>query len=395
MLYSHYTEDFLGIEEGIISKVERDKNAGIIHIYMSLEQQYQECPHCKEAVYQIHDYKERQVKCPPYGNNNLLIHYRKRRYRCNSCQKRFAERNTLVRPYQRMSDELMAYILERLKSNHTVKSIAREANVSPATVNRLFSYIADPPKRLPRVLSIDEFKGNAGGEKFQAILTDPIHHRVFDILPGRQNHHLTSYFHQFPREERQKVEAVVMDMTKYYRETAQVFFPNAKIIADPFHFVRQVNWALEDIRKETQANLTQDRRRYFKRSRFLLLKRMSKLKKEEREYLFGMLEFSARLAEAYWLKEKFMTFMDATDEKTIRNSFSLWLAAVDQCSIERFKKVAETFRQWATPIINARLYRYSNGFTEGINNKIKVLKRNAFGLRNFERFRLRIIYSCS
>lgn len=395
MLSFHYTEELLGIKDGEITRIENDKKHRAIHIHLRLDQQYHECSRCREVVYQVHDYREQKVKGPPIGQSALYIHYVKRRYRCPHCGKRFPENNSFVRRYQRMTDELFAFILAKLKTNMAVNSIAQGANVSSATVNRLFHFLAEPKKELPRVLSIDEFKGNAGGEKFLAILTDPVNRRIIDILPGRQTHHLTSYFRQFPREERLKVEAVVMDMTRYYRDTAQVYFPKARIVADPFHFVRLVNWALEEVRKETQGKLSQDRRRYFKRSRFLLLKRLNKLTDEEKEYLFAMLELSPRLAEAYWLKEKFMSFMEAKEEREIRNRLSLWFTAVSQCSIERFKKVADTFQQWVTPIINARLLRYSNGYTEGVNNKIKVLKRNAFGFRNFQRFRQRIIYLCS
>ncbi len=147
------------------------------------------------------------------GHQRMLFHYRKRRYRCPHCGKRFYEPNSFVSRYHRMSFSLVRYLLDELQDVQPVKTIAAHCSISATTVNRVFSYISFPTPKLPKVLGIDESKGHSGGEKFQCILTDPEHHRVLDIRPGRQSHYLTSYFRSFSKEERSQVHAVVMDMT--------------------------------------------------------------------------------------------------------------------------------------------------------------------------------------
>ena len=108
------------------------------------------------------------------------------------------------------------------------------------------------PAALPKVLSIDEFKGNSGGQKFQAILTDARDHRLFDILPSRNQTDLMQYLLSFPN--RKDVQYLITDMNQVYRDLAVQFFPNAKIVIDKFHVVRYVTWALENVRNSNELS---------------------------------------------------------------------------------------------------------------------------------------------
>ena len=392
MLSVNYTEELLGIKDANILSIENDTKNGIKHIYFELNRDIHECPQCKELTMAIHDYRWQPIKGPPLGSQKLLFHYHKRRYRCPHCGKRFFEPNNFVPRYHRMSYSLEAYMLDELQNTHSVKSIAQRCNVSSFTVNRVFSYISFSISKLPRVLAIDEFRGNAGGEKFQCILTDPENHKVLDILPGRQSHHLTAFFRSFSREERSKVQLVIMDMTHYYRNIAQSFFPNALIVADKFHYLRLVYWAFDKVRKDEQQRLHPDRRKYFKRSKAILWKRSSKLSEEQLDAVEVMLNVSPKLGKSYLLKERFLDFMDSTDYDQAKHRLSLWFAYADSCNLPEFVTCRETLFQWLTPVLNSFLTPFTNGFTEGTNNKIKVLKRNAYGVRNFQRFRARILY---
>ena len=103
---------------------------------------------------------------------------------------------------------------------------------------------------LPEVLSIDEFKGNAGGEKFQAIFTDLVHHKVLDILPSRTQTRIAEYIRSFKN--RKQVKYFIMDMNRAYLDVALTYLPNATIVIDKFHVVRYITWALENVRKRIQ-----------------------------------------------------------------------------------------------------------------------------------------------
>ena len=155
------------------------------------------------------------------------------------------------------------------------------------------------PSTLPRVFSIDEFKGDANGEKYQIIITDPKKHRILDILPDRKEVTLRLYLQSFSRFERQKVKFFISDMYAPYIRVARQYFPNATIIVDKYHFIRQTGWALENTRKRLQKGMHPSQRKYYKRSRTLLLSRFKKLSLEQQIACSRMILYNEDLRKAH------------------------------------------------------------------------------------------------
>ena len=157
-------------------------------------------------------------------------------------------------------------MIGRLSEKVSRKDIAGEFRVSESTVCRWMNLTEyGKPLKLPEVLSIDEFRGNAGGEKFQCILTAREQKRIFDILPDCMETHIHEYLKRFSN--REDVRYFVTDMRKEYISMARHLFSNARIVIDKFHVVRYCTCALENVRKRAQKSLNRDERKYFKRSR--------------------------------------------------------------------------------------------------------------------------------
>ena len=341
----------------------------------------------------VHDYRWQTVKdIPAFGKHTVLI-LRKRRYRCPFCGKRFFENNSFLPRYYRMTSRLAAYIISKLSDVRSFTSVAHEGNLSVSTVIRVFDCINyGKPQRLPEVVSIDEFKGNTNREKHQCILTDPVHHRILDILPTRYSHHLATYFKQF---DRSQTKYFVSDMWSTYADIAQTYFKKAVYVIDKYHYIRQVFWAFESVRKEEQKKFSKTRRIYFKHSRILLNKRYRFLTQEQKQQVDLMLYASSRLLTAYSLKEQFLDVLDSKDSASARATLSRWIMAAQNSGLAKFINCGNTMVHWSKGILNSFDCPYTNGFTEGANNKIKVLKRNAYGYRNFCRFRNRILHMFS
>lgn len=174
-----------------------------------------------------------------------------------------------------MTNRLSAYIVDRLRDVTSFSGVAREVNLSVSTVLRIFDFVSYSSKKLTIALSIDEFKGNTNNEKYQCILTDPINKVVLDILPKRYESYLTKYFNAFSKEERSKVKYFVSDMWKPYSNISSVWLKNATQIVDKYHWIRQVIWAFEAVCKQEQKKFSKIHRRYFKKSRQLLIKDLS------------------------------------------------------------------------------------------------------------------------
>ena len=388
MLAINYTQEILNLQDVSVEKVENLERIQRIHI--KLGRKVVNCPRCEAETSKIHDYRTQIVKdCEAFGKKVELV-LRKRRYVCTCCNKRFAEPNEFLPKYHRMTSRLIETVIEKLSDERSFSSVARETRLSVSTIIRIFDHIQYPTLKVcPSVLSIDEFKGNTGGEKFNVILCDPKTKRVLDILPERKESYLIKYFKQT---DRSRVEYFVSDMWTTYRELADNFFKNATFLVDKYHWVRQTVWAFEAVRKETQKHLRADVRKYFKRSRSLLIKRYDTLDPEQKQAVNTMLWYSDEMCEAHSIKEWFFKVLDTEDVSEMKNTFKDWLNSVDTTDLKPFKRCVNTYFNWKSGIFNSLEAPFTNGFTEGCNNKIKVLKRNAYGYRRFDRFRNRILH---
>ena len=390
MLNSYYTEKLLGLQGVEVKNIQEKEESYEI----SIEQPRKVCicPNCGERTNKIHDYRYQRIKELPAFEKKVILVLRKRRYVC-SCGKRFAEPNSFLARYQRMSKRAIMGLLEKLSDCRSYSAVAREFNISTSTVIRFFKNIHySKPTKLPEVIGIDEFKGNSGGERFHGILTDLSERRVIDILKTRYEHDLCDYFKKY---DRSNVKYFVSDMYKPYAEIAACYFPNAIYVIDRYHWVRQAIWAFEAVRKEIQKQFSKKHRIYFKKSRHLLLRHQNKLMDDELRQVLIMLDISPTLSSAYFLKELLYSILDETDPQKQKKLFADWIEEALESGIPAFVKCAKTYYNWFNPITNSFFCPYTNGFTEGCNNKIKVLKRNAYGLQNFNRFRNRILFMFS
>lgn len=392
------TAKVLDMEDVIVQKVENLSEE--LHVYIELPRKEQCCPQCGSITNKVHDYRQQKIKDIPFGRTTYL-HLRKRRYVCSECGKRFAEKNPLVPRYYRLTRRSIASIIQQLKDLVSSSEVAKRHNVSVASVFRYFKPVQYSCTELPEVLSIDEFKGDTGGEKYQTILTDAKKRTILDILSDRKEENLKSYFLGF--DNRNDVKYFICDMNPHFRSVAKSCFPNAQIVVDRYHVTRQVIWAMEAVRKAEQKKYTRQFGRFFKRSRTLLNKEF--LSDEEKQSLALMLESAPRLAKAYGLKNRFLDVMHTkNDSEAAREKLSEWLMDAEKLAFAKkddpnalpeFKACITAYHNWSTEILNALNVTYSNGFTEGCNNKTKVLKRVCFGLRDFERFRSRILHCSS
>ena len=386
MLMKDYTSKLLNLEEVIITNVEII--ADQLHIHLELPRAAHTCPVCGATTDRIHDYRTQTIKDVPLARDTFL-HLRKRRYRC-ACGKRFFEKNPFLPRYYRVTSRLVTEILFSFKKLIPATEIGSRFNVSAVTAMRYFSLFNKKLTKLPEVISLDEFKGNSGGQKYNSIVADPQNKEVLDILPNRYENDLITYFSQFPN--RKQVKYFVCDMNPHFRQVAKTCFPKSKIVADRYHVIRQVYWAMERVRKNEQNHLSERFRKYFKKSRYLLSRPPEKLTDEEMNRLALMFEIAPRLADAYRLKNDFLTVIRTKSSHEGRQKLLDWLFAVEVMDIPEFHDCTKAYRNWFNEILNSMDVPWSNGFIEGCNNKTKVLKRVCFGMRNFNNFRKRILF---
>ena len=381
--------------QGIILKKEKySKN--LIELWVECLLKEHICPSCNSSTSRVHDYYTRSFNHIMVGKRTTKIYYKQRRYVCLHCGKRFAENNSFIQKFYRHSNDVVNSVFDDLTSIKNLSQIGHDNNMSSQNVSRLmnkFMPIFHNTTSLPEAIGIDEFRGNSGGNKFQVVITDLKTHKVIDVISDRSEDALYNFFRKISNPK--DVKLVAMDLSLFFKKIIADVFPNAKIIADTFHFTRLMHWALDNVRKEVQKGLPKDMRIYFKRSRSVLHKRINDLNPDEYNQLTNMLDYNENLRWAYSIVQNLFEIIDEKNPDKKVTLFKEFMTYASNCDLPEFNKHIQTYFKWHKYIINSFYTNYSNGITEGLNTKIKTLKRVSFGFRNFQNFRLRILMACS
>ena len=386
----NYIEIIFKIKEEYI-KHTRVNEDGSVHFTLEIPVAEQVCPHCGASTRKSKGKRSRDVKFGAMQHHTVTATYLQRRYKCQECNHTFIEKNPFVSRYLRLSKSNLEYLFRQLGEKGSFTEMAKRSDVSVSTVIRYCSKLAIPkPAQLPTVLGIDEYKGNAEGQMYQVIITDLRNHSVVDILPKRETRALIQYFKTFSKEAREQVKYIVMDMCPLFKLVMQTMFSHAHIVADRYHVCRLVDWALERVRKREQKQIV-THSRMLKYNRRVLMKNPDTLTENERVKLLEILRISDDLRRAYGLRLGFRKIFKTYSIPNIERHIQLWLKIVESSHLPEFSNFKTSFISWFPQIVNAFVLPYSNGFTEGCNNNIKVLKRISYGLRHFERFRVRIL----
>ena len=404
----------LNRKEYKIVKIEKEKNK--IEVELESKKGKVRCPSCKKYTKSIHSKLKpiKSVYLDSCGQSvNLII--QKRRFHCYNCGKIFTEEMELNTKKGNISNKTKIQIRKDLLNyNLTIKQIAIKNHVSSFTVRKELEeatkVIPNYQKNLPKVISFDEFKADTKEGKYAFILNDPIHKKVLDILPSRKKERLIQYFTN--TENRRSVEYIISDMYEPYLLVQKVMFPHAKYVVDKFHYIRYIMEALDKIRIKLQDKYGKKSKEYKllknKKNVSILRKYSNEINwwvEQERmrnghkvrvlpgEIIQELLDISSELRRGYELKELFLDIVHHATYSDAKRQLSDFIEICRESKIEEFIEASNTIENWLEYIANSLIdERYTNGYTEGMNNKIKVMKRVAFGYKNFEFFRGRILY---
>ena len=377
--------------------------------YATLKYKLDICPLCGERHTIInYGYKETSIKMLRISEQAVVLKLKKRRFFCNNCKKSFLAETDLVSKYCSISNNVKWAIKDKLRKNISEKNIAEDYDVSHNTVGRIiddsFKRFQPNFKYLPEILCFDEFKSTKDAEGAMSfIYCDFKTRKILDILPYRNKEKLRSYFLSFPLKVRKKVKHIVTDMYSPYIKLAKELFPKAKISIDRFHLVQLFNRSFNKVRVEVMnACKNKDPRYYNKLKKYwkLLLTAFSKLSENkvkkgkmfdgnfvsEKDIVDKMLPENTELKASYDL---YQDFSYCIREKHFRRLIRL---LKDNPKVPAIMKTSlRTIKKYLLHIKNSLAYSYSNGVIEGLNCKIKALKRTAYGYKSFFHFRNRIL----
>ena len=407
----------IGKDYKIINCIEREENKKVIKvIYIESKRNKEKCPICNEYTSSIHDkLKPIELKYLKIFEYDCKINIIKKRFICHKCNKRFTENVDINDKGKSISNRLEQKVLKDLLNyNLSIKYISNQNNISENSVRKILeNAMVEYPEHirlLPKVISFDEFKADTQYGKYAFIINDPIHKKGLDILPSRKKEYLLQYFTHC--ENRHSVEYVVSDMYEPYLLVTQIMFPKAKYVVDRFHYIRYIMDALDKIRIRLQKNYGYNSKEYRmlknKKNVSLLRKYSNDIEwytytdRYKNNHIVKILKYDLReellnineeLNYGYILKELFLDLLNYSDYENAEEEIRAWINVCKNSGLLEFEEVAKTIENWLPYIVNSFIdKRFSNGYTEGLNNKIKVVKRVGFGYKNFSFFRLRLMY---
>jgi len=383
-------DSILGISGLVVQHVERKRD---LHVW-ARPQQRPECPYCNDAGVRIKATYRRTLKHSRQGNQLVILHLSVPKYHCTRCNRYFRHRFAGIRPRLRATETYRLEVFEAHDGGVSQRKLTRTHQIGSATVERWYqSFVTQRVAELsgrscPQVLGIDEhfFSRKRG---YATTLVDLKNRKVFDVVLGRSEASLRSYLKRLPGKE--NVRVIVMDLSETYRQIARQYFPNALIVADRFHVVRLVNqrflklWQQHDPQgKKNRGLLSLMRRHHWK---------LTALQKERlHQYLAQMPVLQA----LYFAKQQLNGFLVLKSLKAERAQKMLpkFLALIRQFEQSPAKALAATLLSWLEPIVRMWRFTKSNGITEGFHTKMEMLSRRAFGFRNFENYRMRVLAQC-
>jgi len=320
----------------------------------------------------------------------------RRRYKCLGCEKTFNQALSGIGKGRRFSEPYLEWLYQQHEDGICAKRLAEREKIGAATVSRNYARFTGRKAReriraqCPPILGIDEHTLHRNGS-FVTTFCDLKAHKVFDVVPGRSAGEMRQYLRGLKG--RDKVRIVCIDLSNAYRDLIKKYFPNAILVSDRFHVVRIVMHHFIEQAKELAP--LKHNRGYLR----VLRKRPQNLTASQQHRLAKLLKRYPVLEPLY---NKMREICDLLNKKgqaksSCREHAKALYQHIDDLKKVGFKRLhtlAKTLTSWAEPIGAMWRFSRSNSITEGFHRKMKLIQRRAYGFRNFNNYRLRVIAQC-
>jgi transposase len=333
------------------------------------------------------------------ADHRIYLDLEVRRVDCRQCGAVKRERLDFLVENALHTKRFALYVGRRCRTG-TIRDVAAELRLDWQTVKRLeMDYMREQIRRVgtpgPKVIGIDEISIRKG-HTYRIVVSDLERRRpIWFGGEDRSEASMDQFYRFLGQKKAKRIRLAVMDMWKAFRNSTHQHAPQAAILFDKFHVMKHLGEALDKIRKAEYARLTGKQRGFIKGQKYTLLSHPQNLTGTARKNLKLLLAANKRLNTAYLLKESFGQLWDYNREAWARKFFENWRASLKWQRLKPYEKFAEMIeRHWDGLAAYCKPEnKVSLGFVEGLNNKIRVMQRRAYGLRDEEYLRLKVLTS--
>lgn len=371
---------------------------GLFEIELHSESLFRVCPKCQNLSRTVYDHRWVTLMDSPLRDRRVRLRVKKKRFYCQPCKRPFTELLHGVYGFSRSTDRFCRSVLYFSGRFQNLVQVAKHHGCSRSTVHRkLYPALKRDMKRhlnypWPKEVGLDEnrfgtTKGKYYSVDYNTMVVDITHHRVYRVCASKNTSRVFNELKNIPGAE--NVTDVVQDLSEGYRRLSKALFPNARITADKFHVLRLLLPAINRTRKKIAGD-----RRTNPIGR-LLLRSKYYLPYSHRSMVYRFLEMHPDLKILYKFKERLYGLYRTRGYDRATHAFDLIVEDLKPYDSNLdLRRLRFTLVRWRTEILNYFLSGLTNAMTEGFNNKAKLVRKMAYGYRNRENYKLRLLNAC-
>ena len=384
----------------IVEQNVHHEDASSALIYMTPDLRYTPlCHDCGSEATTTHSKGHRRlIRDLNMANAQVFLQVEYRKIGCPACGGVRVEYLDFADASNRVTHRLARYIHELCKKL-TVKDVAEHLDLDPKTVKEIDkSFLEETFGQHDlaglRVLMIDEIAVHKG-HSYMTVVADYFTGRVIWMGPDRTKATLDAFFKLLNKEQKRSIEAVAMDMWEPFINRVRHYLPKANIVFDFFHVVQSFGRVIDQVRRSELAKAKGQKREVILGSRYLLLKNAENLTDTQRPRLTQLLEVNQTLANIYILKDQLKMLYYWSDRDKAKQALDDWCDMASQINHPGIRAFIKRLRFFEYGILNHADYPIGTSQLEGINNKIKVIKRKAYGFHDDHYFILKVKQACA
>ncbi len=376
-------DDRISIELGLpgVMVLEVKEEEHWIEVLAQYREQEADCPRCGRATWQVHQWHLQRKRDARLWKKPVWLALWKRRFRCRNCRKVFTEPDPVCGARRRTTARLRDTVAG-WASEATVRAVARVEGVSEGLVERSWvekHSVVAPPAQPHVFLGLDGFCVRKPGRMWTGMWDLETKHPVA-FVPGERQAEIQRMLEWHA--ERKTVKAVATDLSEANRQAIEMALPDALVVADKFHVVALAGRALREVHGARRRRGTVS---------WLLHKGMERFSAAERGRVVESLMKEPDLARAWSLKEALRGVYRKRRARDATVALDRWISEAQASGLRPFQRTARTLTKWRREVLNYWRYPITNALVEGKHNRIKTLKRRAYGYRNDRSFLLRVL----
>jgi transposase len=388
-------EQLLDLPRVRIFRVEQKSDEIFIWVYIPDDNH--RCPRCGKYHQKVSEITEIKVRdLSVFGKTCYLI-IKKGRVHC-SCSFRGYEDIEFVDSYQRQTSRFTEFLftlcdrMTIMDSSELMKVNWKRTYKTDRQVLEKLKSLTPLPKM--SIIGVDEISFEKYHKYFTIVYDLADDNGVLYVGKGRKAESLSVFFKQLTEKQRENIKVVCMDFWDPYILSVKQHLPHAIIVFDRYHLKKHLNECIDELRRALVTQVSQEQKPFVKNKRWVLLKKQAHHTEKDKQALLELKEINSPLYEAYLIKEQFDLFFDCKDAYSGKIFLDNWFKQLPETIRDYFDSFYNMVMHYIDGILSYFMNRYTNAIAEGLNNKIKVLKRMAYGYRDGEYFQLKILRRC-